>query len=158
RFADIAADLQRMDEAAESRQKLMTPEERPLYRAERKRLGEGLVEFHQRFEESAGDLDKIRAGLTPETREKTAQALVALAGSLSTLTQEVSLVQARARLETIVVEPINLDSRQALEIARNNRMDWMNNRVTVTDTWRLITFNANALKSNLTVTFSGGIA
>ena len=31
----------------------------------------------------------------------------------------------------------------------------MNNVATVVDTWRLITYNANALQSNLTVTFGG---
>ena len=51
-----------------------------------------------------------------------------------------SLIQARARLETIVVDPIELDSRDALNIARVNRLDYMNNRAALVDSWRLIEF------------------
>jgi hypothetical protein len=158
RFDEIEADLQGLDQATEAREKLLAPEEKPVFAAEKKKLAEQMAQLKERFLAGQEEMERIRAGLNEETRGKTADALVALAGSLSTLTQELSLVQARARLETVTIEPIELDSRQALEIARANRMDWMNNRVTVTDTWRLITFNANALKSNLTVTFSGNLA
>lgn len=50
---------------------------------------------------------------------------------------------------------VNLPSDRALEIARANRYDWMNNRASLVDTWRLIAFNANALKAGLDLTFSG---
>src|SRR6059036_1208159 len=45
----------------------------------------------------------------------------------------------------------------ALDVARGSRLDWMNNRAALVDTWRLIEFNANALQSNLTVRLSGEI-
>src|SRR5262245_2864647 len=57
----------------------------------------------------------------------------------------------------ITVEPIDLTPELALEIARESRLDWMNNRAALVDTWRLIEFNANALKSDLTLRFSGDI-
>ena len=44
-----------------------------------------------------------------------------------------------------------------MDIARANRLDWMNNRMGVVDTWRLIYYNANQLKSGLNLTFSGAL-
>ena len=88
---------------------------------------------------------------------KSADDLVTLASSLSGMTQELSLVQARARLEAISLPKINLDPKRAMDIARANRLDWMNNRMGVVDTWRLIYFNANQLKSGLNLTFSGAM-
>jgi hypothetical protein len=50
-----------------------------------------------------------------------------------------------------------LGPKDALDIARANRLDWMNNRAALVDTWRLIQYNANALQSTLNVTLSGDI-
>jgi hypothetical protein len=77
---------------------------------------------------------------------------------LQAITSDVSLIQARARAEQITLDPVNLSPEVALEIARANRLDWMNNRASLVDTWRLIEFNANLLKSNLTVNFSGNVS
>jgi hypothetical protein len=76
---------------------------------------------------------------------------------LDTVVAEMGLIQARTRLEAIFVEPIELEPADALEIARANRLDWMNNRAALVDTWRLIEFNANALESQLDVVFSGDL-
>jgi hypothetical protein len=45
----------------------------------------------------------------------------------------------------------------AFEIARLHRLDWMNARANLVDSWRLIQFNANDLESGLDLTFSGDI-
>ena len=45
----------------------------------------------------------------------------------------------------------DLESQQALNIAQSNRLDIMNNRAALVDSWRLIAFNANALQSEVTV-------
>jgi hypothetical protein len=73
------------------------------------------------------------------------------------MAQELSLVQARARLEAVSLPKIDLDPKRAMDIARANRLDWMNNRMSLVDTWRLIYFNANQLKSGLNLTFAGGL-
>jgi hypothetical protein len=70
---------------------------------------------------------------------------------------ELSLVQARARLDAFDLVPIELQPAAALAVARDNRPDWMNARASVVDTWRLIEFNANALQSVLNVVFSGDV-
>ena len=70
---------------------------------------------------------------------------------------EISLVQSRIRAENVTIEDtaVDLHPQAALEIARQNRLDWMNARAELVDAWRLIRFNANDLRSNLDVVFSG---
>ena len=76
---------------------------------------------------------------------------------LSAEVLELLLVQARARTETITLVNHQLASADAFEIARVNRRDWMNARANLVDTWRLISFNANDLKSDLDIVFSGDV-
>ena len=79
----------------------------------------------------------------------------------STLTQfsdrvlELSLIQARARTETITLVPVKMDSETAIAIARVYRRDWMNARAQLVDAWRLIEFNADNLESDLDLVFNG---
>ena len=92
-----------------------------------------------------------------EEASKVTDRIVAVATGLSGLTQELALIKARARLDAVTIPYVNLASDRALEIARANRYDWMNNRASLVDTWRLIAFNANALKAGLDLTFSGDL-
>ena len=71
---------------------------------------------------------------------------------------ELSLNQARARTESITLVPIELDPDTALDVARENRRDWMNARASLVDAWRLIQFNADDLESDLDILFSGDIS
>jgi hypothetical protein len=71
---------------------------------------------------------------------------------------ELKLVQAGARLEAIDFQPIELTDEEALLIASAYRRDWQNARASLVDTWRLIFFNANALRSDLDIIFSGDIS
>jgi len=70
---------------------------------------------------------------------------------------ELSLIQAQARLDAMTLVPVELTPEKALEIARENRRDWMNARAALVDTWRQIEVRANDLESGLDVTFSGDI-
>ncbi len=70
---------------------------------------------------------------------------------------ELSLIQARARTETITLVPVKMDSGTAVEIARVYRRDWMNARAQLVDAWRLIEFNADNLESDLDIVFSGDL-
>ena len=78
--------------------------------------------------------------------------------TLSSYVLELSLLQARARAESIVLEPIDLDAERAIEIARQFRRDWMNARASLVDVWRLIEFNANELLSTLDFVVSGDVS
>jgi hypothetical protein len=88
-----------------------------------------------------------------EHRAKLTKALNSLSGSLL----ELSLLQARARLDAITIEPVDLTSEEAYCIASRYRRDWMNARASVVDAWRLIHFNANDLGSGLDLVFNGDI-
>jgi len=71
---------------------------------------------------------------------------------------ELSLVQAQAKAEAVTLPVIELTAEEAIEIARENRLDWMNARAQLVDSWRLIEFNGNDLLSGLNVVFSGDIS
>ncbi|WP_407652533.1 TolC family protein [Aporhodopirellula aestuarii] len=67
------------------------------------------------------------------------------------------LVQARARVESLVLPEVEIDPAQALQIARVNRRDWANARASLVDRYRSIEFIADNLESSLDLTFSGDI-
>ncbi len=156
-FEQIPNDLKQLDELLPQRLERLTPAERKLLDATRKRMDEDIALLQTRFTETGDDLKKLQEGLQDDTREATADGVVELLTGLSNIVGELSLVQARARLEMISIEPIELAEETALETARANRLDWMNNRAALVDTWRLIQFNANALQSNLTIRLDGDL-
>jgi hypothetical protein len=67
------------------------------------------------------------------------------------------LVQANARIESVMLPEVDIEPAEALEIARRNRRDWANARASLVDTWRLIEFNADDLESSLDIVFSGDV-
>ena len=75
--------------------------------------------------------------------------------SLSLL--ELSLLQARARLHRITIQPIKVTPHTALHVALAQRPDWMNNKAALVDSWRLIRYNANKLRTNLTLNATGNL-
>lgn len=66
-----------------------------------------------------------------------------------------SIMQTRARLDSITLVPTSITPEDAFEIASNNRLDWMNRRASLVDTWRQIDITANKLKSDLNVSVEG---
>lgn len=67
------------------------------------------------------------------------------------------LIEARARTETVSLPDVDLEPREAVEIARRNRRDWMNNRASLVNSWRAIELVADDLESYLDVVFSGDV-
>ncbi len=67
------------------------------------------------------------------------------------------LVQARARTETALLGEVDLEPREAIEIARRTRQDWLNNRAALVNSWRAIEVVADDLESTLDVVFSGDV-
>ncbi len=84
--------------------------------------------------------------------------LLELATRLGRELSEFALTQARCRVEGITLVPVELDSSESLAIARENRLDWMNARAALVDTWRQVEVSANALRGDLSVVFSGDIS
>jgi outer membrane protein TolC len=111
---------------------------------------------------NAGEFEQLRKqaaeasqdGQVPEElRKKVKESFLAVAAQLTSL----ALIQARARLEAVYLIPVDLTPEDALKIARSNRPDWMNARSALVDSWRQIEIAANALKSDLNLTFSGDV-
>lgn len=97
---------------------------------------------------------QLREGETPKTPK---DVLADLFTRLWRRLIELSVVQARARLDAITLVPVGLTPQKALETARENRRDWMNTRAALVDQWRQIEVVANNLKSDLDLTFSGDL-
>ena len=103
-----------------------------------------------RLNETLTRLEQPADGPLPVSEEQIEQVDL-LSGELL----ELSLVQARARLDAATLRPVDLGPEQALQIARRYRRDWMNARAALVDTWRQIEVRANELESDLDIVFSG---
>ncbi|QDU40000.1 hypothetical protein Mal4_43540 [Maioricimonas rarisocia] len=154
---DIPVDFDKLMDAAPKRLAAMTETERNLFERDVERLRDNLESLRQRLNGIGDAVATLRETLTDENTSVIADSIVEQFTELKNIAGELSLVQARARLEAITVEKIDLTPEVALEIARANRLDWMNNRAALVDTWRLIEFNANRLKSDLSIEFEGDI-
>lgn len=97
--------------------------------------------------------DEVLAQYRLDVNPAIPQELVDLANNVL----DISLVQSRTRAENVSIADtaVDLHPQAALEIARQNRLDWMNARAELVDTWRLIRFYANDLRSGVDVEFSG---
>ena len=158
RFAEVYQDLEAMRRVGPQREKLMSDaDEQARFTKEISDLEAALETLEGRFTGGTAQLLALRAGLNDTNGPKTLEQLVAQASGLDGQATELSLIQARARLESVIIEKLDLTAEKALMIARANRLDWMNNRATLVDTWRLIQYNANALRSNLQVTLNGNL-
>ena len=111
----------------------------------RRACGSMLGQSRQHVQQADARITELRGQLTEATRRQTADRLVQLVTDIARMADELSLIQARARVEAITVQPEMIDPTTALNIARANRLDWMNNRAALVDTWRLIEYNANSL-------------
>jgi hypothetical protein len=157
-FTRVAKDLQNASQCAPARERGMTPAERKQFSSDLAKLRDDYAALGVRLEKTAKGASDLRSRLTEGTRRTIAYGLIQLLSEVTSILDELSLVQARARVEQITVEYQPLDPNDALDIARANRLDWMNNRATLVDTWRLIQFNANALEAVLDVTLSGDMS
>jgi hypothetical protein len=120
-------------------------------------LGQELDTLSQRIAAARAVLGELttNTNLPPlEHRAQLTSALTLMSGELL----ELSLLQARARLDAITFDPVELTAEEGYCIASRYRRDWMNARAALVDSWRLIHFNANDLESDLDLIFSGDIA
>lgn len=89
--------------------------------------------------------------------ERARTTVVAMVTDLSGQLMELSLTQTAARLEAITLRPVNIAYDEALRLARENRLDWMNARSWLVDSWRQVAVDAEALKAGLDLIVSGEI-
>jgi hypothetical protein len=154
----IEADLATLEERIPERMARMTPAEQRLFAREMQQLQTSMRELLERLMIKEPQLAQIRSELSNVTPRQVLDRLVVWLRDLISLTQEVSLIQARARVESIVLETVEIDGAEAFRLACQYRLDLMNNRAALVDSWRLIQFNADALQSDLDIVFSGDMA
>ena len=133
-------------------------------------LTQDIDRLEKRFQEREAKIKKLDADLqqllaqrdandSPKLFEKIRdQALLPSQSILAEFAEDVlalQVLQARARIESVVLPPVDLMPEEAVEIARINRLDWMNTRAGLVDSWRAIEVVADNLESSLDVVFSG---
>ncbi len=97
---------------------------------------------------------------TERFRALSANVLLASQDLIAAMSEDLlalQLVQARARTETALLAEVDIEPIQAIEIARRNRQDWLNNRAALVNSWRAIEVVADDLESTLDVVFSGDV-
>ena len=154
---EVSPDLARMEEAVQARERRMTEEERKLFQSDREGLHEGLTDLKEQFEQAQIELKIIREGLSENTKKANLDKTIVWLTDILRIVQGSVLIQARARLEAVTVDTIQLSSKDAFGIALANRMDFMNGRAALVDSWRSIQINADALQSVLNVSADGDI-
>ena len=136
----------------------MRPTERETFAREMRLLKDDLGRLLERARQAEGEIDLLQKGITADNLRATADKLVKLVTDVSGAVDEMSLIQARSRVEAIAIDLEPLDPDAAFEIARANRLDWMNNRAALVDQWRLIQFNAMSLLAGLDVIVAGDVS
>ncbi len=157
RLAEVEADMERLLGVAPARRKHMRQLGRQIEVAET-RLDPSMFDparFDKRLEELKTDLTATQQKFR-QLEEKSSGAPPVLT-ELSAQLLELSILQARVRLDTIDLAPIDLEAGEALQIAEAHRRDWANARAGLVDAWRLVHFNANDLESAVDLVFSGDI-
>jgi len=98
------------------------------------------------------------AALFTRINEEVLRAIPDRLADLANAALELSLLQARARTDTVLLPDVNLHWHEALAIAREFRLDWMNARTALADSYRQIEFVADDLESQLDFVFEGDIS
>lgn len=153
----IRSDIDRMFAVAPTRLRVLSTEEQAATMKEQQELPVRFADVEQRFATISPRIVELQKALDTVTASQTADGIVGILNELSNLVGSLTLVQARARIETVTLDPIAVGWQEAIDIARANRLDWMNNRGSIVDTWRTIEFLANALRAGLNVVFNGEI-
>lgn len=119
------------------------------------KLRERLPRLKQDFVTLEKSFEAIRETRDEDDPEAERKRVKALANEMSDRLQELSLFRAEARLEQITLVPVQVAWQNGVEIARQNRLDWMNARARLVDNWRQIELSANELESFLNVRVEG---
>lgn len=156
-IAQVQSDMKKMEDFVPQREKSMTEYERRLFREDRERLKVLLGKLELKFTKSLTDFDQIREELHEKPSEDSLTALIDWLSVVLRTSERLVLIQARARLELISVDPIDLESHSAFHIALDHRLDFMNGRAALVDSWRAIEVTADALQSVLNITADGNL-
>lgn len=131
------------------------------------RLEKRFQDYVKRTDKLDGEIESLSQDVQKEKSDQkrfetiSKKAVIGTQDLVASISEDIlalQLVQARARTESALLPEIDLEPRQALDIARVNRRDWLNSRANLVNRWRAIEVLADDLESYLDLTFSGDIA
>lgn len=105
---------------------------------------------------ATGPQSENRVEIAAQVRSEVILASQDLLANLGEDVLALQLIQARARVESLLLPEVEINPAEALQIARVNRRDWANARAALVDTYRRIEFFADDLESDLDLVVSGG--
>ncbi|MGC6549381.1 MAG: TolC family protein [Rubripirellula sp.] len=148
-------ELHRLEELSAERERGMDREQvlefREVLSSVRKRLDD-LNTGENSIASGLTDLEEIQKQAASQSVEISLSDLSGWVQNFSQVTERLSFIPARVRLELITVPEVELTNARAFEIALENRLDFMNGRAALVDRWRAIEIAANELESNLSIT------
>lgn len=136
------------------------------------RLSEDLDKLEKRFRDRDARIRQVKADADAalaasedangrerfnELRDKVILPSQSLLAEFAEDVLALQVLQARARIESVILPPVDLMPEEAVELARVNRLDWMNARASLVDSWRSIEVVADNLESTLDIVFSGDV-
>ncbi len=107
---------------------------------------------------ATGPQSENRVKIAAQVRSEVILASQDLLANLGEDVLALQLIQARARVESLLLPEVEINPAEALQIARVNRRDWANARAALVDTYRRIEFFADDLESDLDLVVSGGVS
>ena len=155
---EVERDLDRLDDASSARETAMNETEVAEFGELKSSLRFTIDDLNLKHTTVADDLAALRSNLSTVAAEKSLRRVIVWLGDALRLTQRSVLIQARARLETITVDAVVLESSDAFQIALHHRLDFMNARAALVDEWRQIEISQNQLQSVLNLTAGGDIS
>jgi len=114
------------------------------------RLNEQFSDYWENLGELLSSIDALPID---QARGRLAESLNELTGMFL----ELSLARASARLESIVMEEVEVDAKKAWAIASAERLDWMNARAALVDAWREADLARDDLRTDLDLVLSGDL-
>ncbi len=123
-----------------------------------------IADHEVRLTKNGEDFEKVMAAFraipsdTLSSQPKAGRkALLDATTELSGVLLDMMLTQASVRLEAVELVPLEVSETQAFETAKQYRLDWMNARANLVDTWRQIEVAGNKLMSRLDLKVSGDL-
>lgn len=122
-----------------------------------KQLEERIDHVSRELDKTYAQLREFEKGLLGLELDAARSQLSDTVSDLSGLLLALSLDQTATKLESASLPPIEIEEASAIAIAKENRLDWMNARARLVDSWRKVDYYSNRLMSGLTLTFDGNM-
>ena len=138
-----------------------TPQEQEWhdYRLATLQEAEGrLVEMGVEMRALSLETRKAAAGLSDDKRPADSEMLQKLIRRQLYVMSELYVLQTRIRAYHLELQPVDITADLAVQIALENRLDLLNQRALVVDSWRNIQISANRLKGFVDIVVNGDIA